>query len=306
MKRIFAIALVAAMLFSFAACGGKEETTTAPTEEITSELVNDVTEAPVEDITAAPVEDTTAAPVADTTAAEGESTTVDATASTEATTAAKAPATTAEILAVYNKAVNSAYDAKAGFKKERYVDNEKMDASLALQAFKSLVYKFMGIGADNKYTENVTKGQWNTETNKHYLRKSTLTEADLKSATCTQSGANYTIVLNVKDGTSVGSKEKQATNAPIDKCGICVGKEDKGYYDHKTGEVIYDAIDDTYAGASIEERYNNAKVTATVDAASGKLVKLVVEYGISCNIDIGIGTATASGNSHIIYNDVKY
>lgn len=286
MKKIFAILLTLALVLSFAACGSKPAE--AP-EETT-----------VEETTVA-VEETTAA-VEETTLPEESETVAEETTADEV----KAPETTEEIIAFYNNAVNSAFDAKAGFSKERYCDNEKMDAGVALQAFKSLVYKFMGIGSDNVYTENVTKGNWDSDAKKNYLRKSTLSAADVTSATCTLDGDEYEIVIKVKGGSSQGSKSNKFTNAPIDKCGICVGNEDKGYYDHKTGEVIYDAIDDTYAGATIKESYSNAVIKAEVNAETGKLEELNVDYDIAVDIDIGIGKGTATGKSHISYDDFKY
>ncbi len=306
MKKIIALLLAAALLFSFAACGKEdtaEETTTAAADTTVAE---DVT-AEAEDATVAGSEVITPD---ETTAAADETTVAESTTAGETTlpAIAAAPATTAEIIAVYNNAVNSAYAAKAGFDKERMTDNEKLDASAVLSAFKSLVYQFMGVGADNKYTETVTKGKWDTDAKKHFLRKSTLTAADVTGATCTASGGGnqYQIVLNVKGGNSMGSEAKKFTNAPIDKCGICVGNEDKGYYDHKTGEVIYDAIAGTYAGATIEESYKNAKITAVVDGATGNLVKLTVEFDIDVAIDIGIGSGTATATTHIYYKNFKY
>lgn len=325
MKKILAILLAAALLFSFAACGKEDttadttttaaaedvETTVADAEEVTDADAEATTLADAEATTAAGEEATTAAGEEATTAADAEATTAagEAAATTAATTAAavKAPQTKAEILAVYNNAVNSAYNAKAGFDKERYADNEMLETKGALGAFKDLVYQFMGIGEENKYTEKVEKGKWDSDLPHHYLRKSTLTEADLTNATCKESGGKYTIVLNVKGGTSKGSEAEKFTKAPIDKCGICVGDEDKGYYDHKTGPVIYDALDDIYGSAVIDESYDNAKVTAVVDAATGNLVSLTVEYDITCTIDVGlVGSGNATGTAHILYKNFKY
>ena len=326
MKKILAILLAAALLFSFAACGKEDttadtttttaaedvETTVADAEEVTDADAEATTLADAEATTAAGEEATTAAGEEATTAADAEATTAagEEAATTAATTAAaavKAPQTKAEILAVYNNAVNSAYNAKAGFDKERYADNEMLETKGALGAFKDLVYQFMGIGEENKYTEKVEKGKWDSDLPHHYLRKSTLTEADLTNATCKESGGKYTIVLNVKGGTSKGSEAEKFTKAPIDKCGICVGDEDKGYYDHKTGPVIYDALDDIYGSAVINESYDNAKVTAVVDAATGNLVSLTVEYDITCTIDVGlVGSGNATGTAHILYKNFKY
>ncbi len=327
MKKILAILLAAALLFSFAACGKEDttddSTTTTVADDVETTVADDVTaeaiDATVADGTTAAADEATTVADAEattvageeeaTTAADADATTVANAATTAATTAAakKAPQTKAEILAAYNNAVNSAYNAKAGFNKERSADNEKLETKGALGAFKDLVYQFMGIGAENKYTENVEKGKWESDVQHHYLRKSTLTEADLTNATCKENGGKYTIVLSVKGGSSKGSEAEKFTKAPIDKCGICVGDEDKGYYDHKTGPVIYDALDDIYGSAVINESYDNAKVTAVVDAATGHLVSLTVEYDITCTIDVGlVGSGNASGTAHIIYKNFKY
>lgn len=306
MKKIFALVLAGVLVFSLAACGNntEEETTTSPvtTSEVTEETPD--IETTSDETEVAPVEGTTAeeSSVAESTAAADESTTA---AESTAPAVAAAPTTTAEIIALYNNAVNSAYNAKAGFSKERKTDNETMDASPVLSAFKSLVYQFMGVGEENKYTEEVVKRKWESETNKHYLRKSTLTASDVTGATCTVNGNQYTVVINVKGGNSKGSETEKFTNAPIDKCGICVGNEDKGYYDHKTGEVIYDAIAGTFAGAVIDEKYSNAKITAVIDGATGNLVNLTVEFDIDVNIS-GVGTGTATATTHIYYKNFKY
>lgn len=295
MKKIFALFLVISLALSLCACGTKNSFE----EENTTDVITLPEETLVEETT---IEETT---VEETTVVD-EPEVSDISTTMEETESIKRPESTDEIIDFYNNAVNNAYDSKVGFEKERYTDGEKMDAGPALKAFKSLVFKFMGIGAENKYSEKVTKGNWDSDTKKHFLRKSTLTSSDVTSATCNEKDGKYTIILNVKGGSSVGSESNNSTNAPIDKCGICVGNEDKGYYDHKTGPVIYDAIAGTYSGAKINESYSGAKVTAVIDS-DGKLVSLTVEYAISCNIDIGIvGKATATGNTHIIYKNFVY
>ncbi len=243
MKRILAVLLALAMLLGLAACGGntEEETTTTTVAEEVTDAVEETTEALVEDSTAA--EDVSAE---DTTAEE------ETTAEETTVAALVAPETTAEILALYNKTINDAYAAKVGFSKERYTDNETLNAGFLLKTFGDLVYSFMGIGAENKYTMDVTKGQWEEDVPHHYLRKSTLTEADITAAKCTESNGKYTIVLNVKPGTSKASKSESWTKAPIDKCGICVGDLDKSYFDHKTAPVIYAAVGQVVSGAVIE------------------------------------------------------
>ncbi len=294
MKKILAILLAATLLFSFAACG-KEDTTNGTTTTTAAADEADTTAAPVEaDTTAAPVEaDTTAAPV------EGETT------AAEETTLPVAPVTTEEIIAYYNKAINNAYAAKVGFNKERYTDNETLNAGFLLKTFGDLIYSFMGIGAENKYTMDVTKGQWESDVPHHYLRKSTLSAADVTAAKCTENNGKYTITLNVKPGNSKASKNEKYNNSPIDKCGICVGDADKSYFDHKTAPVIYSAIGEVLSSAVIEESYKNAVVKAEIDIATGHLVSLTVEFDIDVVIDAA-GGGNATGKTHIFYKNFKY
>lgn len=297
MKKLLALLLAAVFAFCFAACGDDPVSTQPAPDEFDNfsvqELTTKINEAIVSEVA---------------TNAEGQTEIV-----TEIVTeiitdaAAVAPTTTAEILEAYNNAVNSAYDAKAGFSKERSTFNESIQGGgVVFSAAKDLIYKFMGVGADNKYTENVTKGNWESEANMHYLRKSTLTEADITSATCQAGSGQYLITLEVKGGSSRGSKDEKSTKAPIDKCGICVGNEDKGYYDHKTGEVIYDALAGTYAGADISESYNNAKIFAIINAETGKIMNLKVEFNIDVNIDVKVASGTATATTNIIYRDFVY
>ncbi len=304
MKKITALLLAVAMLLSFAACGEKTPDpveTTVPDE--TTEALGEVVDA-----TTAEEETDATEPVSgeEATTVEGEVTTaVDETTVAEETTAAVKPETKDEIISYYNAAVNKAVAAKVGFNKLRYVDNEKLNAGILLKTFGDVMYKFMGIGAENKYTMDVTKGQWESDLPHQYLRKSTLSGADVTGATCTANGSQYTIVLNVKGGSSYADKNKKSNNSPIDKCGICVGDGDKSYFDHKTAIVIYDAIDDILGGAKVSESYKNAKVKAVIDSTTGKLVSLTVEYDINVVIDVA-GGGNATGSAHIFYKNFKY
>ena len=297
MKKILAIILTLSMIFAFAACGSKtaDETTAEETTEETTEAVETTEEEATE---ATEPEETTEA----VTDENGETVTEEETSAE----AIEAPETKAEILALYNDSINKAYEAKVGFSKERYTNNENYDMSLALKAFKSLVEKFVGIGDDNKYTETVTKGKWESDANHEYLRKSTLTEADITNATCKEDGDSYVITINIKNGSSQGDENHTSSTSSLDKCGICVGNEDKGYYDHKTGPVIYDAIAGTYAGAKVTESYSNAVATLKVNKTTGEISSFTVTFNISVGIDISVGSGTATGTTHVIYKNFKY
>lgn len=111
MKKLIAILLAAAMLFAFAACGGKNEEPTTPettvdlfgddaTDETAAPVAGEVTEAPAaDDTTAAPADDTTAAPVEGSTEAASEATTAPADSKGLNST------DIAEVVAYYNAAV---------------------------------------------------------------------------------------------------------------------------------------------------------------------------------------------------------
>lgn len=302
MKKLVALLLAVAMLLSFAACGEKTPDpveTTVPEETTDAGEVVDATTAGEENITAEePVSD-------EVTTLEGETTAEGETTSAEEATTGAMPVAKDEIIKYYNDAVNKAVAAKVGFNKLRYVDNEKLNAGILLKTFGDVMYKFMGIGAENKYTMDVAKGQWESDLPHQYLRKSTLSAADVTGATCTANGNQYTIVLNVKGGSSYADKNSKSNNSPIDKCGICVGDADKSYFDHKTAIVIYDAIDDILGGAKVSESYKNAKVKAVIDSTTGRLVSLTVEYDISVVIDVA-GGGNATGAAHVFYKNFKY
>lgn len=291
MKKFLAILLTLAMVFAFAACGAKDEP--APTETDTT-----VTESETAADTTAPEESTEPA-----TDENGETVAPEETTEAEA---AAMPEEKADIIALYNKAIEKACDAKAGYSKDRYTDSAVFDMSLALKAFQGLVEKFVGIGADNRYTETVAKGQWATDTQHQYLRKSTLTEADVTNATCKEDGDYYVITLNIKNGSSQGDEGHTSSVASLDKCGLCVGNEDKNYYDHKSGPVIYDAIEGTYKGAKITESYSNAVAVLKISKDTMEIDSFTVNFNIKVGIDISIGSGTATGASHVTYKNFKY
>lgn len=308
MKKLLALLLAAAMLLSFAACGEKtpdpvtDESTTLADETLDA----NATEAPSADATESATGETEPVSVEDATGeATSEAASEEDSTAAEETTVPVMPATKDEIISYYNTAVNEAVAAKVGFNKVRYVDKEQLNAGFLLKTFGDVLYKFMGIGAENKYTMDVTKGQWEADLPHQYLRKSTLSAADVTNATCTANGTQYTIVMDVKGGKSYADKNSKSNSSPIDKCGICVGDADKSYYDHKTAIVIYDAIDDVLGGAKISESYNNAKVKAVIDSTTGHLVSLTVEYNISVVIDAA-GGGNATGSSHVLYKNFKY
>ena len=331
--KLLAMVLAIAMIFSFAACGGNEnpEETDAPSSQEAVSNEDDTTLAP--DVTAEgttePVsEDDTTAPAEEPTEAQSENASAseestDATASTQAgstaastqanSTAAKPtaaqntmPKTTKEILDYYAKATGNAVYPKAGFHKERSSALKgEPDIPTLFKPFKGLVYGFMGIGEENKYTKTIVKGE---EQRFAMLAKSKLTANDVKSATCKESNGNYIITIKLKDGSSYATKGNitDISKLPLEKSGICTGNKDKSEFDHKNAPVMYDALDDTFANAKINESYSNAVVTATVNAKTGRITALTVKFDISVNLAVGAVKFAVDGVSTVKYSNFKY
>ena len=211
LMKIASLLLVLAMIFSFAACKSDKDNgdSTAPSESSAdaNNTVSDEStpaEASSEDAAA---ESTEIETVTDASGKVIETKPADSGKAPVVTSKGnKAPSSTADILNYYNAATKAAVSGKVGFAKHRETKNEKIEANALVKTFKSLIYKFMGIGAENAYNETVTKGQWDSDTNKYFLRSSTLGTGDVPSASCKQSGSNYIITINIKNGNSYATK----------------------------------------------------------------------------------------------------
>lgn len=258
--------------------------------------------------TQTPSDDTSADASTDSNAGDTSASTGDAAKPGDATQSSGSaqPKDGVETLNYYNSVIDKAVKAKVGYDKSRVTDNANMEGSAGLEAMKDLVYQFMGIGEENKYTAKVEKGKWGDEA---LLNASKLTASDVTSATCKVSGDNYVITLKLKNGSSSANKDNPTTapTTALDKCGICVGDRDRSEYDHKTGSVIYSAIGGTFASAEVKESYSNATVTATVNAKTGNLVNLSVDWNQAVTLSKLLGmSADATGVSHVKYENFKY
>lgn len=270
----------------------------------------DDTAAPVDEGTAADAgtaDDTAAAPADEGTADAGSEAATEAAKSDNGGSASKT-LSTAEVVKLYNTATAKAFNAKVPFTKERNTTEDNYDAGVALKASKSIVFKFMGVGDDNKFSKTVTKED--KDSYHKYLQASKLTSADVTSATCTEAGGKKTIVINIKDGSSSvkGGKVVNSNNAPLDRCGLACGDNDKDYWDHKTAENVMSAIDDVPAcgSANITEKYSGAKITAVIDA-NGNLVSLTAFFKFHFDLDAVMGSkGTADSTSTVIMKDFKW
>ncbi len=255
------------------------------------------------------------APVADEPATPGETPT-DAPSKGEAQTptqgssssASKAPSSVADVLSYYNAATKKVVDKKVLFSKERSSVEKSYEAGLALNTFKGLVYQFMGVGEDNKYTHTVTAEDAKDSMHKYFLA-SKLTASDVKSAKCVDSNGTYTITIALKDGASSveGGKVIKAGNTPLDKCGISAGENDKDYWDHKNAQNVYSAISSVAEKANIKESYSNATVKAVINAKTGNLTSLTVSFDFKFDISNIMGSkGVATGKSTVVMKGFKW
>ena len=279
MKKLLALLMALAMVFTLAACGGNDEpetTTEAPVADSTEAV--DATEAPSE------AESTEAASEAESTEAASEEATEAASeeATEEATEAAKKPETTAEVVEYFNTAVNKVKtDAKSV--KQKYVTNY-LAKSPTVPSVLASIYKMLGgdewldgMLVDNSHGE----ATYTTKADiKHAFPvedqtwSSKLTAADVKSATCTEKDGVYTITILTKaDGKSStidygqGHNPKALTAVPP--------------------RVINDNIPSIATGitGTAAMDYPYGKIVITVDAATGNVKTADYDVQWTINFD---------------------
>lgn len=285
MKRTLAAISALIILLSLASCKAKDAgATTAPSVSETEDISQNG--------------QTTAFDEASEPVSEGVS-------ETKEESTSKAPMKRAEVLKLYNEATKRVFDRKISFGKSRKTGSETYDSDLALKAFKDTVFGFMGIGSENSYSRSVEK---NDEKHSRYIKASELTEADITDAKCEESsdGSRF-ITIKVKDGSSsITNGGSLLINAPIDKSGISAGEDDKDYFDHKTAQNVFDAIDEIAAKATVKESYKNAVIKATTDK-NGKLTSLKVTFEFEITVSqVYDSGATATGSTTVEFYGFKW
>ena len=224
------------------------------------------------------------------------------TAKTTANSGSSIPTGVAQIVNYYNTATAKVASKKAAFSKTRTTTEKSYESGAALKASKSIVYKFMGVGDENKFSKNITAAEAN-EYNK-YFKASKLTTSDVTSATCTKSGSNYTITLKIKDGSSSvkGGKVVSSNNSPLDRSGLACGDNDKDYWDHKTAENVMSAISEVplCGSANINESYSGAVITAVVNASNGNLVSLNAKFDFKFELSSVMGSSGTAAASSVV------
>ncbi len=221
---------------------------------------------------------------------------------------AKKSLSTADILNIYNSATKKAVDKKVGFSKTRTTVEKKYEAGLALKSFKSIVYKFMGVGDGNKFAKTVTSAD--ADSYHKYFLASSLSAADIAGIKCDDKGSSYTITVALKDGSSAvtNGKVTQNSKTALDKSGVSCGEKDKDYWDHKTAENIYSAIAEVpgCSNASIKERYSGAVITMDV-TKDGKITSYTAKYSFHVDIDGVMGSSgVAEAASTVVMNNFKW
>lgn len=194
MKKILALLAAAAMLVSFAACGNNADSDAGKETEANA-TVGTTVETTVAENTSA---EETSAEDESTTAEEtsAEAITVEATtANEEETTLSAAPSTKAEIVKFYNDASAKMVSSKPGFKKVTKTELQKLEMGALgkIELVRNAIGVFLGEGTNSV---TVAKGKSNSDS---YL-KSSLTAADVTSATCVLSadGTYYDVTIEVK------------------------------------------------------------------------------------------------------------
>lgn len=270
MKKILAVLLAFAMLFGFAACGGKDtdESTTSTTEDIFAGL---------EDTTAA--EDTTVA--ADATIAEGETTAADESTTAAGETTAAADESTTAATTKASAGLNSTDNAeiveyyKAAVKKTgRVTDTKKMWLAEDITGEGS-------VGNLLKTLQPLVKGVIESQggTKERDLPGSDenvarIQAGDVAKAVASSKDGKTTIAIQLKDQID-GPDGNGKTDGPVAR-GIGTLKGIEEALDKVSGEI-------SRGRDTVKLTYKNATIKVVVDEKTGKIIEGSWKYDI--NID---------------------
>lgn len=273
MKRILAIvlalAVIAGAVMLLASCGSdEEEITTAATTEA---LVEDTTAAI--DTTAAAVDPSEASTEAPSSAEESS---VDA---SETTTAAPVAApvngTVAEIVDYYNNAVNGVCDKTVTVKRVQGTNCKITECSIDTQWILDKANEMLPNDYPDTKTVSFKNGKSDGESLEKFMPRSDgnpggLTTAAVSKATCTASGSDYKVVINVKDETGNDLNWLPPYHASCMDT-LSIKAEDLEPF--------------TLAGATI--KYYNSTITAVI-GADGNIKSLDIQEPVKVEGDLKI------------------
>ncbi len=290
MKKILAVLLAVAMLFSFVACGGNDEpeTTTAPVETTADPFEVEVTDAPATD-----------APAVDDPSAVVDPSAVDPSASAPAANAM--PEGKEAIVEYFNTAINNVKPNSKSIKSNYMIHAVAGEVTgvpkvidTVLGGTGNFISGFMG--ADESKA-NVT---WTSAADKNAFFPvegetwaSKLTAADVKDAQITEKDGKWLIrITTVADG--------KAANI----------KHGSGHAPKAFNVVLPAVVDDNIPGAvakifsigTTQMNYPSSTVTVTVDPATGNVIHANYMMHWTINIALGDNTVVLPFSTENDYN----
>ena len=253
MKKILALLLAFAMLFAFAACGGKDDKETTP--ETTTDLFADVDD----DTTAAPADDTTAAVPADGTTAEAPSENASAAESTAAANPnAHNSSDIAEIVAFYNKAHKATKPAPKGH------STMKLDGAITGDGALGGVLKV----ASPIIQRTLEKNSVETD---YIPGRGELKASDVSKAKAVSKGGVTEIVIQLKEQTD-GPQADAHTAGPVARGIGTLGNINNAI--ESLGAELYSGKE------TIKLTYKDAYIKCKVDESTGKITGGTWHYAV--------------------------
>lgn len=218
------------------------------------------------------------------------------------------PESKEDIVALYNEAINKVVNDKAGYNKQRTTTVSELDAGSYTSVASGIVKDFLGEG---------TKEVKNSKGTAKHLQASTLTASDVASATCELVGNNYTITLNLEDGTSSATKSSKKDDSAIAKCGLVTGKSVSDTIDYINSECIYSSITaEKITVGKITATNNNAKIVVVIDAETGNMISYTTSFDWAAEISnlstgsgllaIKISKATGKAHTAVVISDFQW
>lgn len=216
------------------------------------------------------------------------------------------PESKEDIVALYNEAINKVVTDKAGYNKQRTTTVSELDAGNYTSVASGIVKDFLGEG---------TKDVKNSKGTAKHLQASTLTASDVASATCELVGNNYTITLNLEDGTSSATKSSKKDDSAIAKCGLVTGKSVTDTIDYINSECIYSSITaEKITVGKITAANKNAKVIIVIDAETGKMISYTASFDWNAAIEnlsvkfppVSIKKATGKAHTAVVISDFQW
>ena len=253
MKKILALLLAFAMLFAFAACGGKDD------KETTPETTTDLFAAVEDDTTAAPADDTTAAVPADGTTAEAPSENASAAESTAAANPnALNSSDIAEIVAFYNKAHKATKPAPKGH------STMKLDGAITGDGALGGVLKVASPIIQNTLKKN------SVETD-YIPGRGELKASDVTKAKAVSKNGVTEIVIQLKEQTD-GPEADAHTAGPVARGIGTLGNINNAI--ESLGAELYSGKE------TIKLTYKDAYIKCKVDESTGKITGGTWHYAV--------------------------